>query len=53
MRATRQTICRALRELSASSDTDVSVKVVGVTGIEPVTPAMSTPRNKRKNKSLG
>ena len=27
--------------------------MVGGTGIEPVTPAMSTPRKQRKSKSLG
>ena len=27
--------------------------MVGGTGIEPVTPAMSTPRNQRKSKSFG
>jgi len=28
-------------------------KMVGATGIEPVTPAMSTPRKKRKTSGLG
>jgi hypothetical protein len=37
----------------ASLDRGSSGNMVGATGIEPVTPAMSTPRKQRKNKSLG
>jgi hypothetical protein len=50
-------------QVSAKSDTKPEVadlqrfdpvgKMVGGTGIEPVTPTMSTPGNPRKNKSLG